>query len=99
VPVSKGRRKQKRKPTTRARVTQRAQAEAHVSASTSYRARRNRRVLAVSMMVIGAFVGVSHWIGHLGVFHVASPGVEDLLIGYPTALLLVVGGAMLLPAR
>jgi hypothetical protein len=38
-------------------------------------------------------------VGHLGVFHVASPGVEDLFIGYPTALLLVLGGAMLLPAR
>jgi hypothetical protein len=90
MPVSKGRRKQRRKPTGQARKTQAAQADAEAVRSTPYRIRRNRRILAWSLMGLGAFVGV---------FHVASPGVEDLFIGYPTALLLLLVGAMLLPAR
>lgn len=47
----------------------------------------------VALLVLGAGVGVSHWLAHVGAFGAQPPGWVDLAAGYPMAgILLVVGG-------
>jgi len=45
---------------------------------------------------LGVVVGVSHWLTHLAAWDFASQGIEDLVAGYPMALLLGIGGAVVL---
>lgn len=56
---------------------------------------RHRRTIAARMLFAAGFVvGLQH----LGFHLAASPGaLSDVLVGYPTAGALVVGGAMALP--
>ncbi|WP_417235776.1 hypothetical protein [Arthrobacter sp.] len=58
--------------------------------------RRNRLVVnfGKALMALGILVGLSHWIAHIAVVG-GPPGVQDLLIGYPTAGLLVIVGAVM----
>ena len=60
------------------------------------RLRRRRLLLrgGQALMVAGALVGVSHWLAHLGTFGDQPPGWVDLAIGYPTAAVLLIGGAV-----
>lgn len=60
---------------------------------------RRRRWLAGSLFGLGALVGVTHWLEHLGAFTVYRSGVDDLIAGYPMAALLIFLGLMRLPAR
>ena len=63
------------------------------------RALRKRQWIAGGLFSAGAIVGVSHIVEHAGVFHVFSSGIDDFLIGYPMAGLLVVYGAIKLGPR
>lgn len=59
-----------------------------------------RRIAAWSLFAIAAVIGAQHVIAHLGVQPLPlSMGWQDLLVGYPTALLLLILGAFVLEAR
>ena len=61
------------------------------------RLRRRRRLLlrgGQALLAAGAVVGVSHWLAHLGTFGGQPSGWTDLAIGYPTAGVLLIGGAI-----
>ena len=77
---------------TRARITQAAQVAAEVRRS--WERRRQRKILAWMLMGLAPVVFVTHFFEHAGAFQVFSPGFEDLTIGFPTALLLLVAGAV-----
>lgn len=79
----------------RARTTQRSQERA-ASRQLSPRADRARRTIGGVLVGLGVVVGVSHWLTHLGAWDFASQGIEDLVAGYPMALLLGIGGAVVL---
>jgi di/tricarboxylate transporter len=79
----------------RARQTQRAQERA-ASRRLSPRADRARRTIGWVLVGLGVVVGVSHWLTHLGAWDFASQGIEDLVAGYPMAVLLGIGGAVVL---
>lgn len=88
--------KQRRKPAqARARRAQQAQKDAHEKKLTPQQYTR-RRAIGWSMVVVGVVIGVQHWLQHLGVHQVLSPGLADLLIGYPSAGLVGIGGAIVL---
>ncbi len=59
--------------------------------------RRKRRFLrgGQAFMLAALVVGVSHWLGHLGMFGAQPPLWSDFFIGYPTAGLLLVTGAIM----
>ena len=79
----------------RARQAQVAKAEADKKKLTPQQYAR-RRAIGWSMVGVAVVVGIQHWLQHLGVHEVLSPGLADLLIGYPTAGLLGIGGAIVL---
>ena len=58
--------------------------------------RRHRRLvrLGPAVMAVGGLVGLSHWIAHVALPG-GPPGIQDLLIGYPTAGLVLLAGAVL----
>lgn len=62
--------------------------------------RRTKRRLAYLLMALGAIIGISHILEHLDVLEILpNPTAQDLLLGYPTAGLLIVVGLILLPAQ
>jgi hypothetical protein len=79
----------------RARVTQAAQEQAERK-KLSPEAHRRRRIFGWALVALAVLVGVTHWMEHLGVFEFASPGIEDLVAGYPLALLLGILGTIVL---
>jgi hypothetical protein len=79
----------------RARETRAAQREAEKRKLTPT-AYRGRRLLGWSLVTLGAVVAVQHFISHLGVFTLISPGVDDLIAGYPLAGLLGIAGVIVL---
>lgn len=79
----------------RTRQTQRAQERA-ASRQVSPRADRARRMIGWGLVGLGVVVGVSHWLTHLGAWDFASQGIEDVVAGYPMAVLLGIGGAVVL---
>ena len=79
----------------RARATQAAQEQAEKK-KISPEAYQRRRIPSWSLVALAVVVFVTHLIGHMGFFHFASPGVEDLVAGYPTALLLGILGVIVL---
>ena len=91
-PASRGRSKPKER---RARETQAAQREAEEK-KTSPEAYRRRRVIGWTLVVVAVVVGVQHWLHHLGLYTLFSPGVDDLVAGYPLAGALGVAGAIVL---
>ena len=60
---------------------------------------QRRRVWASALFSLGAVVGIAHVVEHLGVFTIFSPGVDDLVAGFPMALALVIAGAIKLGPR
>ncbi|GAA4659980.1 hypothetical protein [Arthrobacter cryoconiti] len=58
--------------------------------------RHHRRLVRVGqgIMVLGALVGLSHWLAHVALPG-GPPGIQDLLIGYPTAAAVLIVGAVL----
>lgn len=94
MPKSRGRKKSRR---PQARETQRAQRRAVERRKISHREYVFRRVSGWSLVGSGVAVGASHWLTHIQVWGgFASQGLMDLVAGYPMALLLGVGGAILL---
>lgn len=83
----------KRTRSAAARVTQVEQERAEKKLTPKQYARR--RAFGWSLVVVGVVVGVSHWVAHLGVLYDDKP-LWDLLIGYPTAGLFGIGGAIVL---
>lgn len=60
-----------------------------------HRRRRRRRRIAIGLFVLGLLVAAFHPLEHLGLVRLFDPGMEDVLIGYPTAIsLLIVGGIL-----
>ncbi len=57
---------------------------------------RRRRIFGWTLVSLAIVVGVTHWMEHLGFFSFASSGVEDLVAGYPMAVLLGVAGTIVL---
>lgn len=60
------------------------------------RERTRRRTLAVGLFSLAIGLAVSHLLEHAGVFQVMSPGLQDLLIGYPAAGVLAIAGGIVL---
>lgn len=59
-----------------------------------------RRVASWSLMGLGGLVAVQHLVAHAGTRPLPfSMGWQDLVAGYPMAILLVIVGAMLLDPR
>ena len=79
----------------RARQTQAAQRRAEARRIT-LAAYRRRRALGWTLVGLGVVVFGQHLVAHMGFFNVISPGWDDLLVGYPTAGLLGVAGAIIL---
>lgn len=103
MPVSKKRtppkrttKRRDRAHEARARETQAAQEKAASVKKLSPRAYMRRRVLGWSLIALGILVLTTHLIEHLGFFSIASPGVEDLLAGYPMAAVLILAGVFTL---
>jgi hypothetical protein len=79
----------------RARETQAAQKQAETRKMT-LAAYRRWRILGWTLVGMGVIVGVQHLISHLGVFNLISPGVDDIVVGYPMAGALGVAGILVL---
>ena len=58
-----------------------------------YRRERRRRASGWALVGIGAVMAVIHMIAHLGRWQII--GSQDLLIGYPMAGALILGGLLL----
>lgn len=80
---------------TQALMTQAAQRRAEATKLTPA-AYQRRRVLGWSLVALGVVVGLQHLVAHLGFFNVISPGVDDIVAGYPLAGLLGIVGAIVL---
>jgi len=87
-------RRKAEKEDARARETRLAQEAAAFRADWQHKQRK--KVLAYVLFVLAAIVVVTHVLEHVGVFQLFNPGLEDLLIGYPTALLMLIAGAIAL---
>ena len=77
-----------------ARRTQAQQAEA--AARRDFSQRRRRHAIALMMVILGAVLGVYHFFEHLDVVPAmtGSSGIDDLLLGWPSAIALAVGAAV-----
>lgn len=62
-------------------------------AALQYRRLRQRRRVAIVLFVLGPLVAAFHLLEHLNFVRLFNPHLEDLLIGYPTAIVLLVVGA------
>lgn len=71
------------------------QAQQKVAAAQLDIARRHRRhVQAYVLYGIAIVIAVGHFFEHAHAFQLMSPGLEDLLIGWPMAAFLALVGAM-----
>jgi hypothetical protein len=77
-----------------ARETQALQAEAAVRQDFSRR--RRRHAIALMMILLAGVIGVYHFFEHLDVVPAmtGSSGADDIFVGWPTALALAVGAAI-----
>lgn len=87
-------RRKRERDEARAQETQLAQEAAAYRAT--WQRRKRRKVLAYVLFALAPIVVVTHILEHGGVFQLFSPGLEDVLVGYPTAFLMVIMGAMAL---
>jgi len=92
MPTSKRRRKPPGRGTSRARGAAAAVSSRKLTPAQYQR----RRSLGWALILVGVVVFGQHLFSDMGFFTVISSGWDDLLIGYPTAALLVFGGAVLL---
>jgi hypothetical protein len=90
----KSRRREKARD-LRARETQVAQKEAE-SKKISPAAYARRRFFGWALVALAIVVFVQHLMTHLGFFTLISPGLADIVAGYPLALLLGIGGGIVL---
>jgi hypothetical protein len=81
---------------------QRRQARARERAMRTPAYRRDRRhlLLGWSIVAVGIAVGVAHMITHLGdLRYLPTEGMQDLLLGYPMAAILVLAGVLVIAMR
>ena len=57
--------------------------------------KRRIRIIGVVMMVWAVLIALTHLLAHLEVFGGQPSGLTDLLVGYPTAGILLLLGAIL----
>ncbi|MCA1708808.1 MAG: hypothetical protein LC808_38230 [Actinobacteria bacterium] len=98
-PEAKGLRRLRRVRTCRdATNVHREQAKPKKTAYTpAYYRQLYKRIAGWALVGLGLLVGGSHVITHLGYFQLLpSVGLQDLLMGYPLAGLLILGGIILL---
>lgn len=62
----------------------------------SLRRYRVQRAAGWTLVGLGAVLGISHWLAHLGAWSFATPGVMDLVAGYPLAGALGLTGVLVL---
>ncbi|MGH2789244.1 MAG: hypothetical protein ACRDJV_15305 [Actinomycetota bacterium] len=77
-----------------ARATQIAQQKSEAKKLTPGQYTR-RRAIGWTLVALAVVVGVTHWLAHLGALY-EDKAVWDLTIGYPTAGILGVAGAIVL---
>lgn len=65
------------------------------TAGSAFGRRRRRRGVAIGLFVLAPIIAVSHILEHLGAFHVMTPAAEDIFVGWPIAVLLLVIGGIL----
>lgn len=88
-------RRKRDKDEARARETQADQKLAAFRAE--YQKRHKQKILGWVLLVgVAPLLFVSHFFAHAGVFRPYSPALQDLTIGWPTAGLLAIVGAILL---
>jgi hypothetical protein len=75
-----------------ARETQRKQAEAAMRLK--YINRRRHHIASFVIWGVAVILAVSHFFEHLNLFQVMSAGLEDVLIGWPLAIMLALVGAI-----
>jgi len=75
-----------------ARETQRKQAEAAMRLK--YANQRRHHIASFVIWGVAVILAVSHFFEHLNLFQVMSAGLEDLLIGWPIAIVLALVGAI-----
>lgn len=90
-----GSRRRNKTRESRARETQAAQREAE-GKKISPEAYRRKRILGWVLVALGVIVGGQHLGHHLGFYTLISDGWDDIVAGYPLALLLGVAGAIVL---
>lgn len=66
----------------------------HKDEASSYRRLRQKIRVGQVAMVLGALVAASHWLAHLLIVE-GPPGIQDVLVGYPTAAVLILVGAFM----
>ena len=93
MPTSKRRRRPPGRGTSRPRGGVTAAVSSRRLTPAQY---QRRRSLGWGLVVLGIVVFAQHLSSHMGFFTVISSGWDDLLIGYPAAALLVLGGGVLL---
>jgi len=59
--------------------------------------RRTRRIIRAGqvLMALGALIAVQHMVGHLGGFGGTPSALTDVLVGYPTAAVVFLLGAVM----
>lgn len=77
----------------RAQQTQDAQARA-AERRRRYRSHRRRRIVAWTLFVLAIVMAGSHVLEHFGAFQLMSPGLQDLLIGWPMAIVIGIVAAI-----
>ena len=77
-----------------ARATQTAQKNSEAKKLTFEQYAR-RRAAGWALVAIAVAVGASHWLAHIGLLYRAT-SLTDLAIGYPTAAVFGIGGAVVL---
>ena len=74
----------------------RARSSADPGREARLRAKRKRKQLAALFFLAAFVVALTHVLEHAGIFQVFNPGLEDFLIGFPTAGgLAILGGIAL----
>lgn len=51
-----------------------------------------RHVIAYVMWAVAGIMAIGHFFEHLGTFTIVSSGFEDLVLGWPMAMLIAVAG-------
>lgn len=77
----------------KARETQKAQAEA--AARRELQQSQRRHAIAYALFVVAGVMAVSHFFEHAGALRLLSPGLQDLLLGWPMAALIGLAGAII----
>ena len=85
-------RRRQEKQEAEAKQAQAAQQAA--AARRAWKVNKRRHVLAWVLMGLAPVIALTHMLEHVGVFNPFSAGLEDLTIGYPTAAVLFVTGAI-----